>query len=254
MSKFIHVVKNITLVMMGLIVNAGVIAQESGGKPDLNGVWLAFASAPPFVRGGPSPLSENGEKLVNAFYAKYGDKYVEPGGYCVPPGMPSTMTALVGYPVEIIQGKDRITMLAEMEMQVRRIYMDGRKVPDDYPTTRMGYSIGSWDGDVLVIETSLLTESLLRESPRSENTHIQERIYLTKRAKVDARPTPFITLQPISDDVLVFELTTTDATLYKEPRKTTVYYQTIKDDATLEYDCAVDLWEQALEAAAGGSE
>ena len=248
MSKFIHVVKNITLVMMGLIVNAGVIAQESGGKPDLNGVWLAFASAPPFVRGGPSPLSENGEKLVNAFYAKYGDKYVEPGGYCVPPGMPSTMTALVGYPVEIIQGKDRITM------QVRRIYMDGRKVPDDYPTTRMGYSIGSWDGDVLVIETSLLTESLLRESPRSENTHIQERIYLTKRAKVDARPTPFITLQPISDDVLVFELTTTDATLYKEPRKTTVYYQKIKDDATLEYDCAVDLWEQALEAAAGGGE
>ena len=254
MSKFIHVVKNITLVMMGLIVNAGVIAQESGGKPDLNGVWLAFASAPPFVRGGPSPLSENGEKLVNAFYAKYGDKYVEPGGYCVPPGMPSTMTALVGYPVEIIQGKDRITMLAEMEMQVRRIYMDGRKVPDDYPTTRMGYSIGSWDGDALVIETFLLTESLLRESPRSENTYIQERIYLTKRAKVDARPTPFITLQPISDDVLVFELTTTDATLYKEPRKTTVYYQTIKDDATLEYDCAVDLWEQALEAAAGGGE
>src|SRR3972149_2910502 len=165
MSKFIHVVKNISLVMMGLIVNASVIAQESGGKPDLNGVWLAYASAPPFVRGGPSPLSENGEKLVNAFFAKYGNKFVEPGGFCVPPGMPSTMTALVGYPVEIIQTRDRITMLAEMEMQVRRIYMDGRKVPDDYPATRMGYSIGYWDGNVLVIETSLLTESLLREGP-----------------------------------------------------------------------------------------
>ncbi|MBF8269403.1 MAG: hypothetical protein HW386_1112 [Gammaproteobacteria bacterium] len=254
MRTITHVVKIMFLTTTGLICAAGVIAQESSGKPDLNGVWLAFASEPRFVRDAPSPLSENGEKLVNAFSAKYGDKYVEPGGYCVPPGMPSTMTALVGYPVEIIQSKDRVTMLAEMEMQVRRIYLDGRKVPEDYPATRIGYSIGSWNGDVLVIDTALLNESLLRQAPRSENTRIQERIYLIKRTKVTARPVPFITLQPISDDVLVEEITTTDATLYKEPQKITVYYQKIKDDATLEYDCAVDLWNQALEAAAGGGE
>ena len=254
MREFMQMVKIISLVLMGLLFKNGVMAQESGGKPDLNGVWLALASAPPFVRGGPSPLSENGEKLVNAFYAKYGDKFVEPGDYCVPPGMPSTMTALVGYPVEIIQGKDRITMLAELEMQVRRIYMDGRRVADDYPTTRMGYSIGSWDSNVLVIDTSLLNDSFLRQSPRGENTSIQERIYLTRRSQVTARPTPFITMQPISDDVLVDEITTTDPEFYKEPQKVTVYYQKIKDDATLEYDCAVDLWDQALEAAAGGSE
>jgi hypothetical protein len=254
MKKFKQTMVFTILTALGLTVPAAVTAQESETRPDLTGVWLAFASAPPFVRGAPSPLSENGEKVVNAFYAKYGDKYVEPGAYCVPPGMPSTMTALVSYPIEILQTKDRITMLAELEMQVRRIYMDGRTFPDDYPPTRMGYSIGRWDGTVLVVDTALLKESPLRDAPRSENTRIQERIYLTKRDQVTARPTPFITLQPISDDVLVVELTVTDETLYKEPRKTTVYYQKIKDDATLEYDCEVDLWEQALEAALSGGE
>jgi hypothetical protein len=145
-------------------------------------------------------------------------------------------------------------MLAELEMQVRRIYMDGRKYPEDYPLTRMGYSIGSWDGDALVIDTALLNDWPVRTSPRSSNTRIRERIYLTRRSLVTARPTAFITLQPISDDVLVVEMSVTDETLYREPLQSTVFYQKIKDDATLEYDCAVELWEQALEAAAGARE
>ena len=252
MRQYSQIAKVIVVAMLGLTLTAGAGAQDAGSKPDMNGVWLAFATEPPLARGAPSPLSENGEKLVSAFYAKYGDRFVEPGGYCVPPGLPATMTATVGYPIEIIQSKDRVTMLAEMEMQVRRIFMDGRKVPDDYPTTRMGYSIGHWNGNVLVINTSLLKESLLRQSPRTENTKILERISLTTRAKVNARQVPFITMKPISDDVLVDEITTTDPALYQEPQKITVYYQRIDDNSTIEYDCAVDLWEQALEAAASG--
>lgn len=248
MLKLRHIMKYLGIVVLAVVMSSDAFAEGSDTRPDLNGVWVAFASYPPFVRGGPSPLSENGEAIVNEFYAKYGDDYVEPGAYCVPPGMPSTMTSIVGYPIEILQSEDRITILAEMEMQVRRIYMDGRKIPENYPVTRMGYSVGSWDGDTLVIDTALLKDSPLRSSPRSQNTRIQERIYLTKRSEIDARPSPFITIQPISDNVLVLELTLTDSTLYKEPRKTTIYYQKIKDDAILEYDCPSDLWQQALDA------
>lgn len=252
MRRFIIHVRFPAVFLLGVVLSATAPAEVTGNKPDFNGVWLAFASSPPFIRGTPSPLSENGEKTVNAFYEKYGDRFVEPGAYCVPPGMPSTMTAIVGYPIEIIQTENRITMLAELEMQVRRIYMDGRKIPDSYPATRMGYSVGSWDGDTLVIDTALLKPSPLRGWPRSEHTRIQERIYMLRRTEVEARKSSFIITEPINDKALAVEMTVTDPTLYKKPRKVTIYYMQIKDDATLEYDCPADLWERALDASLSG--
>jgi len=231
-----------------------VTAGEAVKRPDLNGVWEAFASEPAFVRGEESPLSDNGKKIVDAYYAQYGDHFVEPGAYCVPPGMPTTMTALVGYPIEILQSENRVTMLAEMEMQVRRIYLDGRKIPDDYPPTRMGYSVGRWEGDTLVIDTALLSEWLIRGWPRTEHTRIQERIHLTRQSEVKVRRSPFIIIEPVTDDVLVLDLTMTDPTLYKEPRHVTVYYEKVKDNEILEYDCPADVWEQVLEKANAGSD
>jgi hypothetical protein len=44
-------------------------------------------------------------------------------------------------------------MLFEWDHQMRRIYTDGRKMPDGYPPSYMGYSTGKWDGDTLVVET-----------------------------------------------------------------------------------------------------
>ncbi|MYF70408.1 MAG: hypothetical protein F4181_10795 [Proteobacteria bacterium] len=39
---------------------------------------------------------------------------------------------------------------------LRRIYMDGRQAPDDWPLSMMGYSTGRWEGESLVIETTHL--------------------------------------------------------------------------------------------------
>ena len=246
-------IKYISTILLTSILGCGLSpvssAHDMQGQPDLSGVWMAFASSPRFVRGDPSPLTATGEEMVNSYYARYGDDYVEPGAYCVPPGMPSTMTSIVGYPIEILQTRDRVTMLAEMEMQVRRVYMDGRQHPDNYPATRMGYSIGHWDGNALVIETALLSESLLRGWPRTGQTRISEKLYLAKRSGVDAEPSRFITLEPEGNDVLVVELAVTDPVLYNAERKVTVYYQRIRDDATLEYDCPAEHWLKALEAA-----
>ena len=237
------------VVLTGILPVIPVIASDSGNEPDLSGVWMAFASSPAFMRGAPTPLTEKGQARVDAYYAQYGEDFAEPGAYCVPPGMPSTMTSIVGYPIEILQTRNRVTMLAEMEMQVRRIYMDGRKHPDDYPVTRMGYSIGHWEGEALVIETALLKESLLRGWPRTEQTRITEKLYLTSRSNVNERPSPFIITEPVGDDVLVVELTVTDPALYSNPRKVTMYYQRIEDDAILEYDCPAEHWLNALDAA-----
>jgi hypothetical protein len=215
-------------------------------EPDFSGVWQAYASVPQSGPGDPTALSDEGTALVDAFFAQFGDHYVEPGAYCVPPGMPSTMTSMVSYPIEIIHSQNRITMLAELDMQIRRIYMDGRGFPENYPTSRMGYSIGHWEGETLVIETALLGEYLMRSWPRTEDTKIVERVYRADRRNVDVERNGFPP-ESESNDLLIFELTVTDPALYEDPQRITMYYQRIPQDEFLEYDCTAGLWYQALD-------
>ncbi len=219
-------------------------AGPARAQAEFTGVWQAFATARP-DGAGPSPtLTAAGRARVDAWFAQYGDDYVEPGIFCVPPGMPATMTALVSYPIEIIHSENRITILAELDMQVRRIFMDGRDFPEDHPSARMGYSIGRWDSETLVIETRQLSEYLMRNWPRTEDTTIVERVYRTTRA--ESPPALGYVQANDSDEILAFELTVSDAGLYDGPQQITVYYQRIPDDSFLEYDCPAELWYRAL--------
>jgi hypothetical protein len=52
------------------------------------------------------------------------------------------------------RGKDRIEFHYGEWDATRTIYVDGRKRPPKEPPSRMGYSLGHWEGDTLVIETS----------------------------------------------------------------------------------------------------
>src|SRR5262245_56168222 len=51
-------------------------------------------------------------------------------------------------------GKDRIELRYGEWAARRTIYMDGRKLPVNIKPSKLGYSVGRWDGDTLVIETS----------------------------------------------------------------------------------------------------
>lgn len=224
-------------------------AAAAPAHPDLSGVWMAFAVENPDGGGNAPRYSAEGLAALDAYAAQF-SAIPETGAFCVPTGMPSVMLSTVSYPVEFVQAQSRLVMLAELEMQVRRVFLDGRDHPEDFLPTGVGHSIGSWDGDTLVVDTTLLQEWPLRPWPRSEQTHAVERIYLTKLADVEARPTGFVASveAPVNDDVLVVELTLTDATLYDGPQRRTAYYQRMSDTATLEYACAAELWLEALEA------
>jgi hypothetical protein len=54
---------------------------------------------------------------------------------------------------KIIQTPNLIVILFE-DLSYRQIFLDGRKMPNDPNPTWMGYSIGHWDDDTLVVETS----------------------------------------------------------------------------------------------------
>jgi hypothetical protein len=85
----------------------------------------------------------------------------DPQGFCLPPGGPRMFGT--PYPSEIIQDRDRdrIVVIFEGGAHVwREIYMDGRPLPkrEDLNPTYFGYSVGRWEGDTLVVETTGFNE------------------------------------------------------------------------------------------------
>jgi hypothetical protein len=227
---------------------AAPAAPGGGGPPDLSGVWMAFAVENPDGGGSAPRYSPEGEAALDAFATQF-TSIPETGAWCYGTGMPSVMLSTVSYPIEFVQHPSRLVMLAELEMQVRRVYLDGRAHPDDFLPTGVGHSVGTWDGDTLVIDTALLSDWRIRPWPRSDQTRIVERVRLTKLDAVEARPTGFVATveKPINDDVLVVELTLTDPTYYAGPQRRTIYYQRMADTATLEYACSAEHWLEELE-------
>jgi hypothetical protein len=71
-------------------------------------------------------------------------------------GVPAVNT--VPLPFKIIQSSGVVVMLYEADTTYRQIFMDGRKLPDDTTPSWMGYSVGRWEKDVLVVETVGLNE------------------------------------------------------------------------------------------------
>jgi hypothetical protein len=213
---------------------------------DFSGVWQAFASSPALEDVASPELTPDGEILVADFAARFPNA-VEPAAYCVPSGMPAMMAA-IGDTLEILHSYNRITLIGA-DGAVRRIFLDGRTAAPDHEGTRMGYSVGRWENDSLVIETTGLAEMLSGQWPRTANTTITERVTKTRRDLVTATADASVATATLDSNVLAVQLTLNDAMLYREPQTVTVYYQHINEDALPESDCSAALWMQALEAA-----
>ena len=71
---------------------------------------------------------------------------------CDPPGVPRVY--FHPYPFEFVSTPKYMLMLYEYDHMVRRIYTDGRPIPEDPDLTWMGSSVGHWDGDTtFVVDT-----------------------------------------------------------------------------------------------------
>lgn len=174
--------------------------------PDWSGVWnpdwsLLFASgggrqAPPQPK-----LTPESQAKLDAFRAKQAAEGVSQDAqiHCLPPGMPGIMRQ--PYPVEFIFSPGRVTMFAETYSQARRIYTDGRKLPDDPDALFNGTSVGHWEGDALIVDTVGFSPlvTYIAGVPHGEQMKIHEKIWLDK------------------PDVLRVETTITDPGVLTEP-------------------------------------
>ena len=83
-------------------------------------------------------------------------------------------------PYKILQTPRMIAMLYERDTTFRQVYTDGRKLPEDPQPTWLGYSVGKWDGDSLVVDTTGFNDRGwldARGHTHSEALHITERFH-----------------------------------------------------------------------------
>ena len=177
-----------------------------GKLPDFTGVWeatlgggggargagaapaTARGAAPPAGRGGAAAGPRGGAAAVPQLTPEYAAKRDalralaredNESANCLPPGMPGIMTQ--PYPMEFLLTPGKVTIVIEAYTQVRHIYTDGRKLPEDPDEKFFGTSIGHWEGDTLVVETvgfSPLTQ-LAAGIPHSDSMKILERFRLS---------------------------------------------------------------------------
>jgi hypothetical protein len=155
-------------------------AQGSPGPPDLSGFWInQYTPDLSTALGRQPPFTDYGAERWRTV-----DTSKDPTGFCLPPGPSRGFTA--PFPFLLVQDDDAIAVLFEYQAIWRVFYMDGRAHPEDiadYPYF-MGHSIGRWEGDALVVDTTGIDERTWLDTAGHEHS---ARLRLTERfQKTDA--------------------------------------------------------------------
>lgn len=199
-------------------------------KRDFTGLWenrggIGWQQGVPPGKGQNAPLTPEYQKIFDMHQANaaIGKPTGDPTAACLPQGMPRIMT--MTYPMEIMMNELQVNIFAEWNGQTRRIYTDGRPLPpdDEVDITYNGYSVGRWEGDVLVADTNGMRGDTNLESsglPHSDAIRARERIWLA------------------DNNTLKDEITLTDPKAFTKPWTVTKTYHRAKPGAELiEYVC-----------------
>src|SRR5262245_40329455 len=169
----------------------GALAPSNIAKPrpkapfDLTGTWLHGGESERLDPPTGFKLTPEAQKHYDAAQAatKEGKIYRNDIGLCWPAGMPIMMTRV--WPIAMIQLPTSIFMVSELMNSLRIVYLDGRPHtdPDIAVPSFNGESIGRWEGDTLVIDTTnfVADHHWIHDRlgiPASDELHIVERIRL----------------------------------------------------------------------------
>jgi hypothetical protein len=143
--------------------------RTADGRPDLNGMWTWPFGRPGDDRGASfstsfdqkyfAPLRTDGEPF---FKAPTGDPFLdEPRAFCMPSGFPSGM--LAGYPMQMVQSSDYLVIVNEFQRMTRIIPLDGRSHREGLEPMYYGDSVGRWEGDTLIVESTNFKPWMLDE-------------------------------------------------------------------------------------------
>ena len=148
------------------------------GKPDLSGLWQPEIN--PYRFDLIQDLKDESifRPAAEAIFMERVKDFRrdDPVTNCLPGG-PSEM---LNTTYRMIQSPTVVALLDESGTgRYRQIYIDGRKLPKDPNPTWLGYSVGHWEGDTLVVESAGFNDRTWLDRaghPHSENLRVTERL------------------------------------------------------------------------------
>ncbi len=200
---------------------AAATPKASDGRPDLTGLWqlgieigyaanitadLTAAQIQPWAR-----------ELSKKRLSDFGKDDPEITG-CIPGG-PRHITR--GGLSKIIQTPAVIVILFE-DLSYRQIFLDGRELPRDPNPNWMGYSVGHWDGDTLVVTSAGFNDRTWLDfagHPHSEGLRVTERFRRRDFGHMD------------------LQVTLEDAAVYSKPLTFNAGGNLVPDTDLIEYVC-----------------
>ncbi|PYS38661.1 MAG: hypothetical protein DMG14_16855 [Acidobacteria bacterium] len=231
----------------------GPVPRMPDGKPDFSGLWEAARLRGNGQRGTPSnaplqpappppPSTDGGPPLATFFNLGAGFKdglpYTpwaaevrkkreadnakdNPDAHCLPIGL--MQLHLHPQPRKIIHTADVVVILYEAQGEVRQIFTDGRLLPknDPQPWWR-GYSVGHWEGDTLVVETTGFRDDVWLDVNGSP---------LTNTGKMTER------FRRVNYGNLQIDITIEDPKAYTKPFTVRVNQRVMLDTDLIEFVC-----------------
>jgi len=225
--------------------------RTADGKPDFSGLWEPARG--PGGRGGISlnatpplpfaiPTSPDDPPVAQFFNIgagfkeglpftswaaqlraqRKGDNNKEnPDALCLPLGL--TQLHMHPQPRKIVQTQREIVVLYEANGNVRQILTDGRRLPATDPTPWWyGYSVGRWDGDTLVVETTGFRDDVWLDVEGSP---------LTTSGKMTER------WRRLKFGLMQIDITIEDPKAYSKPFTVRVNHQLMPDTELMEFVC-----------------
>jgi hypothetical protein len=197
--------------------------RSAEGRPQISGLWRPSGRAIADIATGLKP----GETIPYQPWAealhrerRANDTKDDPTGNCIVGGVPRS--DLVPYPFKILETPGLVAILYEAIHSFRQIFTDGRVLPRDPNPAWFRYSIGRWDGDVFVVETTGFNDNVWLDNaghPATEALRVTERFRRVDFGRMD------------------IDITIDDSKAYTRPWTITQTLQYQADDEILEYIC-----------------
>ena len=128
-----------------------------------------------------------------------------------------------GAPRKFLQMPRELVILYEASSERREIFTDGRSLPTDDPQPWWnGYSVGRWEGDTLVVETTQFRDGGwldITGSPLTDAGHIIERFRRPSFGRME------------------IDITIEDRKAYTKPFTVRVNQQLMLDEELIEFVC-----------------
>jgi len=148
--------------------------------PNISGTWLSQSSNRSILPmdGSPTPFLPWARAFFDNRTAAEarGEPLFDPNANCLPSGVPRVVA--VPYPLDIVQTPELTVIAIEVMHNYRIIHMDRTAPPLGYEPSYLGYSVGHWEGDQLVVVTTGLngyTQVDEEGRPKSSDLKVTER-------------------------------------------------------------------------------